>query len=334
MFILEEIEYALTQGAKLIDCCNGIGLSKRTFQRWRSAKSFLEDKRNGPKNNPNALTEPEKLEAFEIMTSERFADKSPYFIVATLADEGKFICSESSMYRILKKHSLLIHRGRSKASTYCKMDPLVASSPNQIWSWDISYLKGPKKRNYFFLYLFMDIFSRIIIGWEIHDSECSIKSSDLAEKLILKEKIKPGTLRIHSDNGTPMRSSPMISVLEELQVAKSFSRPRVSNDNPFSEALFKTLKYCPEYPSENFKNIEDAKIWVGNFVEWYNNVHKHSQIGYVTPSEKHNGLDVEILKKRKIIYEEAKNKNPKRFINGIKKFEPVIEVSLKGYRSK
>jgi putative transposase len=178
----------------------------------------------------------------------------------------------------------------------------------------------------------LDIFSRKIIGWEVHDSECSIKASNLAEKLIIQEAITPGTLRIHSDNGTPMRSSPMINLLEELKVMQSFSRPRVSNDNAFSESLFKTVKYRPEYPGNGFKNTAEVNKWMNEFVHWYNFKHKHSCIGYVTPDQKHRQEDILILKKRKQVYEDAKKSNPERFINGIKNFEIVRNVELPNYR--
>lgn len=298
------------------------------------ASNTLEDQRRGPNTNKNSLSESELTEVFEILTSERFVDSSPYDIVATLADEGRYICSESTMYRVLRKHSMNAHRGKSKAAIYCQKEPLVASRPNQIWSWDITYLKGPRKRCFYYLYLFLDIFSRKVIGWEIHHNECSIVASDLAEKLIRNESVSEDSLRIHSDNGAPMRGAPMIAVLEQLGVSQSFNRPRVSNDNPYSESLFKTLKYKPDYPAKNFNTIEEARRWVEGFVKWYNFRHKHSQIGYVTPDQKHRQEDILILKNRKKVYKKAAELKPSRFINGPKTFEVERESQLTGYRQK
>lgn len=314
--------------------CNAIGISKRSIYRWKKAKDFLQDLRKGPKNNANALSITEENQVYEILTSERFVDQTPYSIVATLSDEETYLCSESTMYRILKKYELTAHRRKSKIPAFIQLEPLIATRPNEIWSWDISYLKSPIKGKYFYLYLFMDIFSRKIIGWEIHLSECSIKASDFAQKLILSEHISSNSLRVHSDNGTPMKSASMVSLLESLSVFQSFSRPSVSNDNPYSEALFKTLKYKAEYPKNGFIDIEEAKRWVTIFVEWYNYRHKHSGIKFITPDEKHRGMDVEILAKRKILYQAAAAKNPIRFINGIKNLDPVQEAKIKGYREK
>lgn len=332
LFIVDSIDEARNQGATITECCIAIGICKRTYQRWKKNIDNLCDKRIGPIYNKLALTQSEYSEIIHVLAEDRFVDESPHTIVSTLADEGRYICSESTIYRILRKTFMNVHRGVSKAPIYLKKETLSAKGPNEIWSWDISYLKSTKKRKYYFLYLFLDIFSRKIIGWEIHDSECSIKSSDLAEKLINQENIIPGTLRIHSDNGTPMRSSPMINLLEELKVMQSFSRPRVSNDNAYSESLFKTVKYRPEYPGKGFKNKAEANEWMHEFVYWYNFMHKHSGIGYVTPDQKHRQEDVKILKRREKVYKDAKLKNPERFINGIKNFNIERSVELPNYR--
>lgn len=261
-------------------------------------------------------------------------DLSPYQIVAVLADEGRYICSESTIYRLMRKAKLNAHRLRSRAPVYSEKEPLLATAPNQIWSWDISYLKGPQKKVFYYLYLFVDIFSRKIIGYLVHETECSIAASDLVEKLTAKNNIAPESLRIHSDNGQPMRSVCFSQTLENLGVQQSFSRPRVSNDNPYSESLFKTFKYRPSYPTSRFESIEEARVWAQKFVNWYNLEHRHSSIGYVTPEQKHSGEALSLLENRKSLYVKAAQKNPKRFRNGIRKFETPSEARLYGYRTR
>jgi transposase InsO family protein len=238
------------------------------------------------------------------------------------------------MYRILRKNNLLNHRQRSKKPNNYLKEPLIALGPNQVWSWDITYLKAERRGRYYFLYLVVDIFSRKIVGWVVHDRECSILSSDLLEGLIVKENISRGELHIHSDNGVPMRSSPLIQTLYNLGVSQSFTRPKVKNDNAYSESLFRTLKYCPQYPDKYFKSVQEARVWVEDFVHWYNYIHKHSSIGYVTPSEKHSGQSQDILNKRREVYLQAQKRNPNRFIKGIKKFEDQSTSQIVGYRTR
>lgn len=246
-----------------------------------------------------------------------------------MADEGKYVCSESTMYRLLRKHNLLTHRRNSRRPTSYSKTPLVATMPNQIWSWDITYLKAEGRGKNYFLYLVVDIFSRKIMGCKVHERECSVLASDLLEEIIKNEKIVKDSLTIHSDNGTPMRSSPLIFTLYSLGVSQ---RPRVKNDNAISESLFKTLKGSPKYPGSPFKNLMEAKMWVENFVVWYNTVHKHSAIGHITPTQKHEGLSKDILERRRHVYSQAQLRTPKRFSRGIKKFEEKQEVILAGYR--
>jgi putative transposase len=254
--------------------------------------------------------------------------------VATLADEGTYLCSESTMYRLLRKNNLLTHRQKSKKPTSYSKTPLIATGPNKIWSWDITYLKAEGRGRFYFLYLIVDIFSRKIMGWEVHSRECSVLASDLLESLIIKEGVEKGNLTIHSDNGMPMRSSPLINTLYALGVSQSFTRPKVKNDNAYSESLFRTLKYCPEYPDKSFKSLPEARLWVNDFVHWYNHIHKHSQIGFVTPNEKHLGLSKDILERRRQVYLQAAERNPTRFTKGIKKFEDNAEAKIAGYRTR
>jgi len=303
------IDNANQNGCRLKVACSDLEIDFKTYCRW---KMNIFDKRKGPLTTPkNALSNEERQEVLEVAKSNEYMNYSPWIIVAKLADKGKYIASESSFYKILKENKMLIHRGKSKAKNTYMPDPLVAYSPNKIWTWDITYLKTLIRGQYFYLYLFMDIFSRKITGFDIHEEESMEYSSELVEKLCINEGIKKGELSLHADNGGPMKGATMLATLEKLGIAASFSRPRVSNDNPYSESLFKTLKYCPKYP-DIFKSIAEGKSWVIKFIEWYNN-HPHSGIKFVTPNERHQGLDIEILDNRKHVYLAAKNKNPERW---------------------
>ena len=281
----------------------------KTYCRW---KVDAVDKRKGPLSKPkNSLSHEERKEILQIAKSHEYMDYSPWIIVAKLADKGKYIASESSFYKILNENKMLKHRGKSKVKNMYRPEPLIAFDPNMIWTWDITYLKTLVRGQYFYLYLFLDIFSRKITGFDIHEEEAMEYSSELVKKLCVNEGIKKGELTLHSDNGGAMKGATMLATLEKLGVAASFSRPRVSNDNPYSESLFKTLKYCPKYP-DRFKSITEAKSWVIKFINWYNN-HPHSGIKFVTPNERHQGLDIEILERRKLVYLKAKYKNPERW---------------------
>ncbi len=301
-------------------------INEKTFKRW---KLSLEDKRNGPNTTPeNKLGEDEVKKVIEISTGKKYMDLPPSQIVPLLADEGEYLASESTFYRILKAYSLMKHRGKSKEKSHTKPDPLVATGPNQIYSWDITYMKSPIKGEFYYLYMFMDVWSRKIVGQEVHISESMENSSILIEKICIKEGIKKGQLTLHADNGGAMKGATMLATLQKLGVVPSFSRPKVSDDNPFSESLFKTLKYNQNYPFKAFSTLEDAQAWVDEFTQWYNNKHLHSGIKFTTPSDRHNGKDIEVLKARKKIYEKAKAKNPNRWPSKARNWDHIKKVYL------
>ena len=239
----------------------------------------------------------------------------PCQIVPALADEGTYIASESTFYRILHQEKMQNHRGRAqepgkhnKPTSYC------ATDRNQIWTWDITYLSGPVKGMFFYLYLIVDIFSRDIVGWEVWEKE----SADYASELIRRTCISQGRLStqplvLHSDNGSPMKGAVMLETLYALGITPSNSRPRVSNDNPYSESLFKTLKYRPNYQPKGFASLDDARKWCSLFVNWYRHEHHHSGIKFVTPAERHCGRSKEILLARHAVYESAKAAHPQRW---------------------
>ena len=265
------------------------------------------------------------------MNEERFASMPPCQIVPALADKGTYIASESTFYRVLREEKMQNHRGRSqepgrhgKPTSYC------ATAPNQVWTWDITYLSGPVKGIFFYLYLIIDIFSRDIVGWEVWPEESADHASDLIRRACLGQKRLTTTpLVLHSDNGSPMKGATMLETLYALGITPSNSRPRVSNDNPYSESMFKTLKYRPNYQPKGFENIEEAREWVAGFVNWYRHKHHHSGIKFLTPAERHNGKSQEVLDKRHDVYEAAKARHPERW-NGrtTRNWENITEVYL------
>ena len=317
---------AVQTGCRHFIACEDIGISIKTCRRW---EQDINDKRKGPITAPaNKLTEEEKKEIILIATSKDYMDLSPSQIVPLLADKGLYIASESSFYKVLNEKNLMEHRGKSKKKSHNRPSPLVATRPNQIYSWDITYLRSCITGKFYYLYMFMDIYSRKIVGYEVHDVESMEYSSRLIDLICEREGIRKDQLVLHSDNGGAMKGATMLATLQRLGVVPSFSRPRVSDDNPFSESLFKTLKYCPDFPSKPFTSIEAAEAWVKNFVYWYNNVHLHSGIKYVTPASRHAMLDNEILKNRKKVYEEAKLKKPNRWSRKTRNWDRIEKVYL------
>jgi transposase InsO family protein len=323
---LEIIVEAMKNGSRHAIACEDMEIDVKTFKRWVIDTT---DKRKGPVKTPGNKLHIEEVEKIvKVCTSQRYMDLPPSQIVPLLADDGIYLASESTFYKILKARKLLEHRGKSKRKSLEKPAALIATRPNMIYSWDITYLKSSIAGKFYYLYLFMDIYSRKIVGWRVHECESMEYSSQLVEEICLREGILEDQVVLHSDNGGAMKGATMLATLQRLGIVPSFSRPRVSDDNPYSESLFKTLKYCPQYPSKPFSSTDDANGWVGEFVHWYNEVHLHSGIKFVTPSSRHAGKDTEILNSRKKIYEEAKLKNPNRWARGIRNWKKIDEVFL------
>ena len=234
-----------------------------------------------------------------------------------LAEQGIYIGSEATIYRILKEEGQLTHRSSCEPPKKVgRPAHLVATGPCQVWSWDITYLPTEVKGLFYYLYLVVDIWSRKIVGWSIQNEENGKWASLLMREACERECVDPGSLDLHMDRGSPMKSATFLATLQSLGVVPSFSRPKVSNDNAYSESLFKHLKYCPIYPKHGFRSLEEAKGWVSTFVSWYNMEHRHSQIQFVTPHQRHAGLDKKILETRKKTYLKAKEKNPGRWSGG------------------
>ena len=319
------INEGVNEGARKTQICNFLEIPIRTIQRWE--KDTVGDKRPTTEHkSPIALTDVEKNRIIKICTSKEYKDMNPNEIVPILAENGIYIASESSFYRVLRERGLLQHRNECKPGKPKKTpDELKATGPNQVWSWDITYLKTTVRGVFFYLYLFMDVWSRKIVGWTVEEYEDgNIASAKISQ---ICEENKISKVYLHSDNGGAMTCGTMLATLQRLGVVPSFSRARVSNDNAYSESLFKTLKYVPAYPKE-FKSIDDAREWVKSFVKWYNLDHHHSGIKYVTPNERHNKEDIFILQKRKETYIAAKKKKPKRWSRDIRNWNHIKEVVL------
>lgn len=327
--ILGAVDEAIASGASKERACSTVGVSVRTLQRWRK-QDIGDDKRAGPKTAPgNKLTPQERQEVLSTLNSEAYRDLSPRQVVPKLADQGKYLASESTMYRILHEEQLQHHRERSREpQERHRPEELVATRPNQVWSWDITYLASPVRGLFFYAYLILDVFSRKIVGFAVQDCECGELAAYLIEAACKREGVDRDQLVIHSDNGSPMKSATLLARLLALGVATSFSRPSVSNDNPYSESLFRTTKYRPEYPKGPFASLEAARAWFQWFVNWYNTEHQHSSIQLVTPDERHRGADREILERRERVYAEAKARNPERWTGRTRDWSRVNEVRL------
>lgn len=309
---------------------NVLSLSIITLRRWRRDAQEPGDKRptaQRPKPK-HSLSDEEEAQILAYCNSAEFEKSSPEQIVPALVDRGIYIASEKTFYRVLLKNKQLKHRGKPAEPAVRAIPQAVATAPKQVFSWDITYLKTKTRGLYYYLYMFIDIYSRKIVGWEIHDKECGTLASELLQKIVLAEDMVLDSLLLHSDNGAPMRSQVLREKTKDMKVTLSFSRPHTSNDNPFSESVFGTLKMCPDFPEKPFDSLEAAREWTASFTHYYNFHHKHSGINFVTPIERHMGLDREILKKRETIYQLAKEKNPARWSGKIKNMDYIEEVFI------
>jgi len=326
---LDLIAVAILNGARQKKACEVIGISIRTLQNWR-ANGVIDQRQVVKKYPANKFSDDERAKFLTVCNSEEFCNKPPKQIVPILADRGLFLASESSMYRILRQAKQLQHRGRSAQPVIRKRPTAyVAKMANQIWSWDITYLASNIRGNFYYLYLFMDIYSRKIVGWEVYENQSAelaavvLRRARFAETLPLDH-----DLVLHSDNGSPMKGATMLATMQTMGVVPSFSRPSVSNDNPFSESLFKTLKYVPAYPTKPFESLDAARKWVAIFCTWYNQSHRHSGLKFVTPEQRHDGKDIEILKRREEVYEQAKKAHPERWSKHTRNWTHEAKVEL------
>jgi len=324
--ILALVDEAVAAGARLRAACEIIGLSVRAVERWRMRPEG-DDRRCGPLHAPgNALSESEKAQVLAVMTTSGL---SPKQLVPQLADKGVYLASESTLYRLQRRYGLR-RAGRALARAHVTRAQAVhrATGPNQVWSWDITWLPTVVRGRFLYLYLVLDVWSRRIVGWEVCDRESADEAASLIQRICTESGIDPKGVVLHSDNGKPMRGSTMIATLQWLGVVPSFSRPHVSNDNPYSEALFRTLKHTAGYPSLPFASLDAACRWVTRFTAWYNSEHRHSGIRYVTPDERHFGREASVLSRRHQVYQLARKQHPERWSRPTRNWTPVGTVVL------
>jgi putative transposase len=267
-------------------------------------------------DSSQGLTATEKEIVRDVLNSERFCDSSPRQVYATLLDEGVYHCHWRTMYRILNEYGEVRERRNQLRHPVYKKPELLATGPNQVWSWDITRLRGPVKWSYYYLYVVIDIFSRYIVGWLIAQQESEALAQQLISESYRKQQITRDHLTLHADRGSPMIAKTMTQLLDDLGVGKSHSRPHTSNDNPFSEAQFKTMKYRPDYP-ERFGSIEDARVWARSFIDWYNHAHRHTGLALMAPATVHYGLAGQVTEKRQQVLQAAYDQHPERFVKGV-----------------
>jgi len=327
--IIALISQAQASGARQSLACEIVGISPKTLQRWRKPDNLQDGRLDAVHEPANKLTALEHQRILEVANTPEYAHRSPHQMVPMLADQGIYIASESSVYRVLKAANQLNHRQRSKPTRHIKKPrAIMATAPNQLYSWDITYLPTCVRGVFLYLYLVMDVYSRKIVGWQVYEEESAALAADLMTDICQREGVVRNQVILHSDNGSPMKGATMLATLQQLGVIPSFSRPSVSNDNPYSESLFRTLKYRPEYPEQPFISLQAARDWVQGFVDWYNHEHLHSAIHFVTPEQRHAGKDVTILAQRKQVYLNARSQNPSRWSGSIRNWEPVTVVHL------
>lgn len=306
------IDEAVLSGAQQARACAVLGLTPRTLQRWRQVPADRRPAARRPVPT-HALSEAERVHVLEVVNSPEHANLTPHQIVPKLADEQMYVCSESTMYRLLRAAGQQSHRGRTKVPQRRPLATHCATAPNQLWCWDITWMPSTVKGRYFYWYMVKDVHSRYLVANEVHEHESAEHASDLIGKACLRECTAGNPLVLHSDNGGAMKGSTMLHTLYELGIDPSFSRPRVSNDNAYAEALFRTAKYCPLWPERPFETLEEARLWVHRFVEWYNTIHRHSALRYVTPYQRHHGQADELLAQRKQLYANARQQHPHRW---------------------
>lgn len=308
-----EAAHLLSSEVGIKPACKALKVSRAGFYRTQALKatpSVEPHKRSSP---PRALSSDERHGVLDILHTERFVDKAPYEVYATLLDEGQYHCSIRTMYRILDENKEVKERRNQLSHPVYQKPELLATAPNQVWSWDITKLLGPVKWTYFYLYVIMDIFSRYVVGWMIASAESAVLAESLIGETCAKQNIEKGQLTLHADRGSSMKAKPVALLLSDLGVTKTHSRPHTSDDNPYSEAQFKTLKYRPDFPAR-FGCIEDARSFCQDFFPWYNKEHRHTGIGLLTPEALHYGLAKEIQMARGEILRAAYALHPERFV--------------------
>jgi putative transposase len=326
---MDWIEGAMAAGARCWRACEALGMSVRTYQRWKCQDGGEDRRPQAQRPMPShALSDVERARIIEVAGSPEFSSLPPSQIVPRLADRGEYLASESSFYRVLKSHDQQHPRGRARPAQAREPRTHEATGPNQVWCWDITWLPTCIRGMYFYWYMVIDLFSRKLVANEVYAVESSECAAQLLSRGYLSERIAGKPLILHSDNGSAMKGATMLARMQHLGVAPSFSRPRVSNDNAYAESLFKTAKYCPMWPEKPFETLEQAREWVERFVAWYNQTHCHSGLNYVTPEQCHRGEHQVLLQNRHAVYEQARERHPRRWTGRPRNWQPQSNVHL------
>ncbi len=329
-----DIDAAHAAGARLGRACEIAGIDARTLQRWKASQGLTQGDGRPQAVRPmpsHALSEAERAALLAVANEPRFASTPPARIVPMLADEGVYLGSESSLARVLKAAGQNTHRGRAKAPRASRPPTThIATAPAQVWCWDMTYLPAKVMGRWFHLYLILDLYSRKIVGAEVHDSDDSDHAVHLVRRTALAEGIAAMDTKpvLHGDNGATLKATTVLAMLNWLGVKPSYSRPRVSDDNAFAESLFRTAKYRPEFPAQGFDTLATARAWAAEFVHWYNVEHRHSGIGYVTPAQRHGGHDRAILAARHALYLQAQQRHPTRWSGATRDWSHIDAVTL------
>lgn len=337
--IAEAVEEAHTAGARWRPACELVGVDLRTLQRWKASDGLVHgDRRPEAVREPpaHALSAAERARLLQVANEPRFADVPPARIVPILADEGVYLASESSFHRVLRAAGQSGHRGRAKAPKPIRPPTTqVAAAPNQVWCWDMTFLPSVVAGRWFCLYLILDLYSRKVVGWAVHDRDNADHAAHLVRRTALAEGIHMAAQKpvLHGDNGATLKATTVLAMLHWLGIKPSYSRPRVSDDNAYAEALFRTAKYRPEFPAKGFASLDEARAWGARFVHWYNVEHRHSGIGYVTPAQRHAGEDNAVLAARQEVYSRARAAHPRRWSGATRDWSPMGAVTLNPERN-
>ena len=332
--LARNIHTAHCAGARLRLACETAGIDVRTLQRWQANDGLVSGDGRPLAVRPtpsHALSATERAEVLRTANQPRFADVPPARIVPMLADEGVYLASESTFARVLREQGQTTHRGRAKTPK-AKRPPTthIATGPRQVWCWDMTYLPATVLGRWFHLYLILDLYSRKVVGWEVHATDDADHAAHLVRRTALAEGIAAMTSKpvLHGDNGATLKATTVLAMLHWLGVKPSYSRPRVSDDNAYAEALFRTAKYRPEFPAKGFEDLDAARAWAACFVQWYNIEHRHSGIRYVSPAQRHAGDDQAILAARHALYAKARERHPTRWSRHTRDWSHIGAVTL------
>jgi putative transposase len=332
--LLHAIAAARAGGARLAPACALAGIDPRTLQRWQTGDGLARGDGRPDADRPtpsHALTAAERARIIEVANEPRFAETPPARIVPALADEGTYIASEASFHRVLRAAGQMNRRGRARPPQPSRLPAThIATQPGEVWCWDMTFLPAQVQGRWFYLYLILDLFSRKVVGFEVHETDSAEHAAHLARRTALAEGVhaSPAKPVLHGDNGATLKATTVLAMLAWLGIRPSYSRPRVSDDNPFVEALFRTAKYRPAFPPKGFADLADARQWAADFVHWYNHEHRHSGIRYVTPAQRHAGQDRALLARRHALYQQARQHNPRRWSSQTRNWTPVAAVTL------